>query len=186
MSQQSWPWYATRVSDNTKVTPLDGAANRNATYRIGGFDVYPAVGEQNRPHWRSKDGLDYARPAACTPREMSEWHSQQIQNAIDAGYEDEYYIPNSNPLMIADAYDAKTNIVFEYVWSHDDLNKVHQYFDLGYNQIWVFAEAKYSKWKHQAAYIKQLSVHTKIRGIQIGASLSAALLNIPTIGVQYD
>lgn len=176
-----WKYHAKRQSDNTEVSPIVGSINRHDTYTIFGTEVIPCVGIVNRPHWRSLSNTDYFRPFGQA-RETSQWHMQQTEWAIGMGFIDEYMVDNK---FIADAYDPSTNTLYEFVYSHDDLSKVDSYFNLGYNQVWIYAETKKRKWDAQYNYLRKLNPHYWLWGMshQLRQEIQA---KIPFIEVKYE
>lgn len=181
-----WKYHAIRQSDGAEVTPHTGSINRNDTYTIFGTEVVPCVGAINKPHWRSLSNSDYSRPFGQA-RETSQWHMQRTEWAIDMGFIDEYVVDDNitGNKWIADAYDPATNTLYEFVWSHDDLDKVDAYFDLGYNQVWIYADSKQKQWKSQYNYLRKLNPHYWLWGMS--HSLREEIKQkLPTIGVRYE
>jgi len=186
MSANTWPTYAIRKSDSARVTPQIGAQNRTDVFHIGNAEVIPVCGSINTPHWRGINGGDYSRPVGMQAREMSPWHRAMIDTAIQRGLIDEYRVPNSSPLMIADAFDESTNTIYEYVWSHDDPAKVDAYFELGYNQVWIFASEK-DKWSYRISAINSSSPHNLIdKRVFTKEEIQELNIILPKIEARYD
>jgi hypothetical protein len=99
------------------------------------IELIPVAGEINTHHWRSINGESYQRLGY----EMGEWHLEwQLHGRKQWGYLLEHRIDYDGGYYVADAYDPDTNTIIEYVDTHFDSDKINTYFELGYNQEWVF------------------------------------------------
>jgi hypothetical protein len=99
------------------------------------IELIPVAGDINVHHWRSTNGEYYERLGY----EMGEWHlSWQLHGRKHLGYLLEHRIEYDTGYYVADAYEPDTNTIIEYVDTHFDLDKINTYFELGYNQEWVF------------------------------------------------
>lgn len=102
--------------------------------------VIPRVGEVNIPHWAHVNGDNNEREGS----EMTYWHYMKQVDAQEQGLQVEYKVTYDLGVFYADAYDETTNTVIEYVNTCYDEYKVSKYWQLGYNQLWVFKDQKKS------------------------------------------
>lgn len=179
-----FPPYAIRESDSAKVTAVEGSFGRNLTYTINGIEVVPVNGIEKVPHWRSKNGLDYIRVGGGEYNDISEWHYNQTLMAGQLGYETEYVVDYNGQKLVADAYNPETNTIYEFVHSHDEPSKIGKYFELGYNQHWIFE--RYEGWeqRHHQVNIMHPSKRFLNRSVLSKDTINK-LSQLPTIEATY-
>jgi hypothetical protein len=179
MAVLKWPYVAIGA-DGNEYTPAEAKQfniKAKQTYHILGYEVIAKAGKVNQHHWASPTGIDYC--AIRPGYEMSHWHYQQQIDAKNNGLQIEYKITKPDgSLYFADAYDSSTNTVIEYVWSHFDAAKVEDYFNLGYNQQWVFAMAQFNKIDRYCNFVRRSNWEESYNG---EAKNLLPNLNLPTI-----
>jgi hypothetical protein len=162
--------------DNTGKRYLPEEAKASSVidfYSRDGVKIIPRVGKKNIPHWACHDGSEFKREGS----EMSLWHRNKQLAAHKNNCEVEYRLSTKFGLLIADAYDAKTNTLIEYVNTCYDENKIKIYFELGYNQLWVFKQKNNDYWNAHT-YLK--------RYIILNYDLRDHKIEIPSIQVKYE
>lgn len=103
------------------------------------IQLTPVVGKYITPHWRSPSEFDYQ--SIRGGYEMGDWHyAKQIDAKEQLGHELEYRIIIGDKTYYADSYDVATDTIYEYVDTHFDNSKISDYFQAGYDQVWVFRE----------------------------------------------
>lgn len=177
----SWPPIA-ETENGTKVTAQQ-AKLMVGKFSIMGCEVTPCVGRIYKPYWRSINENDkYLRKGY----EMSVWHYGKQVDALNSGIDIEYKITlPSGEYLFADAYDAKTNTIIEFVWSHYDPKKPQVYFDLGFNQEWIFADSRRSisqtrsDYNHANEYDWQSAYTGPVKEL-------LPSIELPTVKVRYE
>ena len=173
-----WPYLA-KGEDGLLYSPIEAKQTRQRYCLDLNPEIIltPVVGEFVTNHWRSSSDIDYTTIRGGY--EMGYWHyNKQVDARDNLGYAIEHRLVIGDNVYYADAYDSSTNTIYEYVDTHYDNFKISEYFNSGYNQVWVFRDETPSY--HLACESDFMSYQPKTEYTQ---ELMAELSSLPSITI---
>lgn len=179
---QTYSPYQAKAVDQRYYLTSFGTPNN----RIPGLEpqeVIPVTPDVATEHWRLKSedtfpGYGGISRGNTTGVEMGWWHVHQQRRAMLDGCNLEVPIDIGGKLYRVDAVDDKGTLI-EFVDTHEDDKKIHDYFDAGYNQKWVFKSTKSPGY----AYASKIKYQLKMAQ-EVLATLGD--FTIPTIEVTVE